>query len=141
MDYTEFGFIRTAALAPVVSLADPAANARAHIEAIGSLEAEAVSLALFPAECAFLFYGFESTIDQTRFIAHFEGLRRWSGLRPCSPDGLPYIGPAGDNVFIASGHSMMGLSLAPVTGEIMAGLLCGKQPDIDIAALVPDRFS
>lgn len=48
MDYTEFGFIRTAAVAPVVSLADPTANARAHIEAIGSLEAEGVSLALFP---------------------------------------------------------------------------------------------
>lgn len=48
MDYTDFGFIRTAVVAPVVSLADPAANAHTHIEHIQKLEAEGVSLALFP---------------------------------------------------------------------------------------------
>ena len=48
MDYSQFGFIRTAAVAPVVSLAEPAANARTHIEHIRALEAEGVSLALFP---------------------------------------------------------------------------------------------
>lgn len=48
MDYKEFGFVRMAAVAPVVSLADPAANTRTHIEHIAALEAEAVSLALFP---------------------------------------------------------------------------------------------
>lgn len=48
MDYTEFGFIRMAAVAPVVNLADPGANARTHIEHIKVLEAEGVSLALFP---------------------------------------------------------------------------------------------
>ena len=79
-----------------------------------------------------------------RFEAgHFEGLDRWAGLRPCSPDGLPYLGPApaaGNNVFVATGHSMMGLSLAPVTGHLMAGLLCGNQPEIAIAKLAPHRF-
>ena len=44
MDYTEFGFIRAAAVAPVVSLAEPAANARTHIEHISALEAEGVTL-------------------------------------------------------------------------------------------------
>ncbi|TNF83781.1 MAG: NAD(+) synthase, partial [Gammaproteobacteria bacterium] len=48
MDYKELGFIRMAAVAPVVSLADPAANAATHIEHIRSLESEGVSLALFP---------------------------------------------------------------------------------------------
>ena len=48
MDYTEFGFIRAAAVAPVVSLAEPAANARTHIEHISALEADGVCLALFP---------------------------------------------------------------------------------------------
>ena len=73
---------------------------------------------------------------------HFDGLKRWAGLRPCSPDGLPYIGPTTEkNVFIASGHSMMGLSLAPVTGQLMAQLLCGEQPEIGIAQLAPQRFS
>jgi D-amino-acid dehydrogenase len=74
---------------------------------------------------------------------HFDGLERWAGLRPCSPDGLPYIGPASPgagNVLIATGHAMMGLSLAPVTGYLMAQLLSGDLPDMDIAKLTPARF-
>jgi len=74
---------------------------------------------------------------------HFDGVERWAGLRPCAPDGLPYIGPAGPgagNVLIATGHAMMGLSLAPVTGYLMARILGGDLPDIDIAKLTPARF-
>ncbi|MFP6871873.1 MAG: FAD-dependent oxidoreductase [Verrucomicrobiales bacterium] len=73
----------------------------------------------------------------------FDGVERWAGLRPCSPDGLPYLGPAGpgaENVFIATGHAMMGLSLAPVTGYLMAQLLSGNFPDMDIGKLTPARF-
>jgi D-amino-acid dehydrogenase len=73
----------------------------------------------------------------------FDGVERWAGLRPCSPDGLPYLGPAGpgaENVFIATGHAMMGLSLAPVTGYLMAQLLNGDFPDMAIAKLTPTRF-
>ena len=75
---------------------------------------------------------------------HFEGSKRWAGLRPCSPDGLPYIGPVGsldEGVFIATGHAMMGLSLGPITGKLMAQLLCREVPSINIAAMLPDRFS
>ena len=52
----------------------------------------------------------------------FENLKPWSGLRPCSPDGLPYIGPVKGlkNVTIATGHAMLGLSLGPVTGRMIA---------------------
>ena len=74
---------------------------------------------------------------------HFDGVERWAGLRPCAPDGLPYIGSAGPgagNVLIATGHAMMGLSLAPVTGYLMARILGGDLPDIDIAKLTPARF-
>ncbi|MES2572931.1 MAG: FAD-dependent oxidoreductase, partial [Verrucomicrobiota bacterium] len=44
---------------------------------------------------------------------HFKGLEPWSGLRPCSPDGLPYLGrtAAASNLIVATGHSMMGVSL------------------------------
>lgn len=51
----------------------------------------------------------------------------WSGNRPCSPDGLPYIGPAPGfkNVYVGAGHSMMGLSLAPATGKMLTDLLLG----------------
>ena len=53
---------------------------------------------------------------------HLRGLRPWAGLRPCPPDGLPYIGPHPGlkNTFIATGHAMMGLSLAPATARLLA---------------------
>lgn len=67
----------------------------------------------------------------------------WHGLRPCSPDGLPYIGRprAWDNLAIATGHAMMGVSLGPVTGELVAQTICGEKPATDILLLAPDRFA
>jgi D-amino-acid dehydrogenase len=75
--------------------------------------------------------------------ADFEGVTPWCGLRPCSPDGLPYVGRFRRyaNLSAATGHAMMGLSLAPVTGRLMAEVLSGEEPFLDITALRPDRFS
>lgn len=69
----------------------------------------------------------------------FEGLEPWSGLRPCSPDGLPYIGRVRGlrNVAIATGHAMLGLSLAPVTARLLVGLHAGDPGD---PRLDPARF-
>ncbi|HWM13443.1 MAG TPA: FAD-dependent oxidoreductase [Gaiellaceae bacterium] len=69
-------------------------------------------------------------------------LELWCGLRPCAPDGLPLIGrPAGlENLVLATGHAMMGLTLAPITGRLVADLLAGEAPGHDVAALRPDRF-
>lgn len=74
---------------------------------------------------------------------HFAGIEPWSGLRPCSPDGLPYLGRtrAAENLIVATGHSMMGLSLAPVTGELVAQLADGEPPRFDLALLSPDRYA
>ena len=63
----------------------------------------------------------------------------WAGLRPCLPDGLPAIGRLG-NVVVATGHAMKGVSLAPITGRLVAQLLAGEQPDHDLAPLDPNRF-
>lgn len=67
----------------------------------------------------------------------------WTGLRPCSPDGLPYIGRLArhENLIVAAGHSMMGMSLGPVTGRLVSSLLSDEAPDIDISALSPDRYA
>jgi len=75
--------------------------------------------------------------------ADFAGIVPWCGLRPCSPDGLPYVGRFGRfaNLSVATGHAMMGLSLAPVTGRLMAEVLSDETPSLDIALLSPDRFS
>jgi D-amino-acid dehydrogenase len=71
---------------------------------------------------------------------HFEGLKPWAGLRPCSPDGMPYVGraPGWENVLVATGHSMLGLSLGPVTGRRIAEIVAGASSD---DRLEPARFS
>lgn len=71
-----------------------------------------------------------------------EVLETWRGLRPCTPDGLPIVGRPKtlDNVVLATGHAMIGLSLGPVTGKIVADLVAGKTPDYDLKLLDPARF-
>jgi D-amino-acid dehydrogenase len=66
----------------------------------------------------------------------------WSGLRPCSPDGLPYIGRSRryKNLVLATGHSMMGVSLAPATGKLVSEIVDGKPTSMDITAFDPERF-
>lgn len=75
--------------------------------------------------------------------ADFAGVPVWTGLRPCSPDGLPYIGrfTRYPNLSAATGHAMMGLSLGPVTGALMADVLSDRTPALDLSLLRPDRFA
>lgn len=65
-----------------------------------------------------------------------------SGLRPVSPDGLPYIGKTSkyQNLTIAAGHAMMGWSLGPITGKIVAQEIAGTKTSVDLKPLSPDRF-
>ena len=74
---------------------------------------------------------------------HFEGIQPWCGLRPVTPDGMPYIGRtnAWKNLTIATGHAMMGLSLGPITGELVSQVLFGHPTKINIERLAPDRYS
>ncbi|MBD0843952.1 NAD(P)/FAD-dependent oxidoreductase [Streptomyces sp. TRM68416] len=70
----------------------------------------------------------------------------WTGLRPMTPDGLPVIGPlpGKDNVLVASGHSMLGVTLAPVTADIIAAEVAGGRRRADSAGTAlpfsPRRF-
>jgi len=66
----------------------------------------------------------------------------WCGMRPCTPDGLPMIGPSGTvtNLIVATGHATLGMTHGPITGKLVAQLACGKTPDVDTTALSPDRF-
>lgn len=65
----------------------------------------------------------------------------WAGLRPCSPDGIPYIGKTSkaQNLTIACGHAMLGLSLGPVTGELVKDAILGIEPSVDLIS--PDRYN
>ncbi len=73
----------------------------------------------------------------------FRDVQPWAGLRPCSPDGLPYIGRFSryENLSVATGHAMMGLSLGPITGKLMAETLAGETTSIPIEQLSPDRYA
>ena len=63
------------------------------------------------------------------------------GLRPLSPDGLPFIGRHSSykNLVIASGHSMMGWSLGPVTGKLVSEIISNKKKSISIEPFNPER--
>lgn len=66
----------------------------------------------------------------------------WYGFRPCTPDGFPYLGrcPQLHNTIIAGGHAMMGMSLGPASGKIVAELAAGISPSVNIETFAPARF-
>lgn len=66
----------------------------------------------------------------------------WYGFRPCSADGLPYLGRTAKwkNVVVATGHAMVGLSLGAGTGKIVSEILNEEKLSMDIAPFNPDRF-
>jgi D-amino-acid dehydrogenase len=89
-----------------------------------------------------------------RYLTGLEGGQSrddWVGLRPVTPDGLPVVGPAPglDGLFVANGHAMLGLTLGPVTGKLLAEWILEGRPslggmageaDLDFQGLRPDRF-
>jgi D-amino-acid dehydrogenase len=99
------------------------------------------------------FAGDNPKFDQRRVEAIVSSLRRfidlrwderfdtWAGSRPMSPDGLPYLGRPSKwkNVVVAAGHGMYGLSLAAPTAQVVADLVAGERPRVDLSPFSPDR--
>ena len=67
-------------------------------------------------------------------IGSHEILETWCGLRPCTPDGLPFLGRVPDfsNLVVAAGHAMIGVSLGPVTGKLVRRIIAGERAETDI---------
>jgi glycine oxidase len=67
----------------------------------------------------------------------------WAGLRPGSPDGMPFIGPVPGwrNVFAAVGHFRAGVQLSVGTAELVAAMLLGREPFVPLSAFRLDRES
>ncbi len=101
------------------------------------------------------FAGYDATLNRRRLDLLREGARHylhepygepveeeWFGWRPMTYDGKPIIdkSPAADNVLIAAGHNMLGLSMAPATGKLVAELLGGEPPHVDPAPYAVTRF-
>jgi len=87
-----------------------------------------------------IFQGAASVMD---LPAEHEVREVWRGLRPCTPDGLPAIGPTTSrgNVYLATGHQMLGVLTATGTGRLLAEMMTGETPFMDPAPFRPDRFS
>ena len=101
------------------------------------------------------FSGYDTSLNAKRLAALREGAAKflhepyrdpveeqWYGWRPMTYDGVPIISraPAGENIFIAAGHNMLGLSMAPATGKLIAELIFGEAPHIDPAMYDVKRF-
>ena len=66
----------------------------------------------------------------------------WCGLRPMTPDGTPIIGPTRlSNLYLATGHGTLGWTMAAGTGRVMADLISGRRPEIDLDGLTLERYS
>ncbi|HTD97361.1 MAG TPA: FAD-dependent oxidoreductase [Edaphobacter sp.] len=74
-------------------------------------------------------------------LADAPQLEAWAGLRPATPDGLPLLGPllGRPHQFLAAGHYRNGILLAPATAHVMAQLLTGETPSLDLSPFAPDR--
>jgi D-amino-acid dehydrogenase len=72
----------------------------------------------------------------------YETLEVWRGLRPLTPDGLPIIATSKtwNNLIIATGHGMQGISLGPITGKLVAQLAAKEAPSVNLAGLGEERF-
>lgn len=77
------------------------------------------------------------------FLAGVRALRTYLGFRPYLPDHLPAIGPDPrvPGLLHACGHEGAGIGLATGTGQLIARVLAGEMPDLDLAPFRPDRFS
>lgn len=74
-------------------------------------------------------------------LAEAELERCWSGLRPGSPDGLPFLGcvPDAQNLYIAAGHFRSGLQMSPGTGRLMREIILGEETSVPLEGLESDR--
>lgn len=104
-----------------------------------TLELSGWDMTVRPARVAYLRAGGERAVGVP---ADGPVRQLWRGPRPVTPDGLPVIGrvPRRERVILATGHCMLGLSLGPVTGRLVAELAGGRRPSVDLAALSPARW-
>jgi D-amino-acid dehydrogenase len=107
----------------------------------GTMEVGGLDLSINPARVHGIVKSVQSYFPKFS-ESDFSNIKPWAGLRPVSPDGIPYLGKVTGlpNLIAATGHAMMGLSLAPVSGRLVADLLAGDTPFRPIDAMSPGRF-
>jgi len=74
-------------------------------------------------------------------LARARVLESWAGLRPGTPDDLPILGATGTpGYFVAAGHFRDGILLSPLTAHVMAQVVTGVKPELDLTPFSPARF-
>jgi len=70
-------------------------------------------------------------------------LHAWTGMRPCTADGLPVIGPMPSmaDTWVATGHGMMGITLGPVTALLLGQMIDGDETELDVVPMSANRFN
>jgi D-amino-acid dehydrogenase len=105
----------------------------------GTMEFSGFNTALNPSRINQLWAGAEEYLSAP--LDH-PVIENWSGFRPMTSDDLPIIDRSSEheNLYIATGHGMFGLTMATGTGKIVCDLILDNQPDIDITAFSLNRF-
>jgi len=85
------------------------------------------------------------TASAKAYVKGFEDVgpsSEWCGLRPCLPDGYPAVGPITgySGLYLATGHAMLGLTLGPITGQLLAEMILDGRPSTEIGEFDPNRF-
>ena len=113
---------------------------RGAVRTIGTMEFSGINLRLDPRRVAIL-----ERAARRYLPGALDGSERvdWVGMRPVTPDGLPAIGwlPGLPNVCVATGHQMLGVTLAPSTGHALAQLVLEGRSELDLAPFDPARFT
>lgn len=113
---------------------------RRALRLAGTLELSGLNLRLDRRRVAAIVRAAQQYIPHA---THGDTRTEWVGMRPTTPDGLPVIGkvPGWDNVYIATGHAMLGVTLAPSTAVGIAELIVSGQRVAELAPFAPERFA
>jgi D-amino-acid dehydrogenase len=104
----------------------------------GTAEISGYSDKLYPARRATLDHSLTDLFPRGGDI---EKATFWSGLRPMTPDGPPVIGPTRyANLHLNTGHGTLGWTMACGSGRVLADMLSGRKPDIDVTELAITRY-
>jgi D-amino-acid dehydrogenase len=102
------------------------------------------------------FAGYDATLNRTRLDALKRGaaeyllepegpqvVEEWYGWRPMTYDDLPILGRAArvQNLVLATGHGMLGVTMSAATGLLIADLLCDRPAELDLTPFSPIRFN
>ena len=111
-----------------------------HLRLAGTLELSGINDRVLANRLQAILTGAGRFMEGT---ATGEPLQIWRGLRPMTPDGLPIVGRARrlENLVLATGHNMNGLMYGPITGRLVAEMVVGRTPSLDLHPLRAERFT